>query len=277
MQALPRPGAWKLKENGYRMPLEEALKGYILPIGLAFAIAYLVHRVSGFLVGPVVRLTGLAPGSLRLRQGRQRTIYGLLSSTISFVAFVVAIVFALGFFVDRNTLVWMLGLFSAAFGLGARPLIADWLTGVGFLFGNTFDVGDKVEILGVEGVIEKIDLRTTFMRAPSGELYIIPNGEIRVIRNFSRGQFSLARIKIKVSSEDLEPAIVLLQALGKEAVTLQPDLLEPWQVLSSGEFGQYVELTLLAKVRFGQAADLQPHLLSLVHKHLEEASIHLTS
>ncbi|MBN2470828.1 MAG: mechanosensitive ion channel, partial [Anaerolineae bacterium] len=130
---------------------------------------------------------------------------------------------------------------------------------------------------GVEGVIEKIDLRTTFMRAPSGELYVIPNGEIRVVRNFSRGQFSLARIKIKVSSEDLEPAIVLLQTLGKEAVTLQPDLLEPWQVLSSGEFGQHVELTLLAKVRFGQAADLQPHLLSLVHKHLEEAGIHLSS
>lgn len=259
------------------MPLEEALKGYILPIGLAFAIAYLVHRVSGFLVGPVVRLTGLAPSSLRLRQGRQRTIYGLLSSTISFVAFVVAIVFALGFFVDRNTLVWMLGLFSAAFGLGARPLIADWLTGVGFLFGDTFDVGDKVEILGVEGVIEKIDLRTTFMRAPSGELYVIPNGEIRVVRNFSRGQFSLARIRIKVSSEDLEPAIVVLQTLGNEAVALQSDLLEPWQVLSSGEFGQHVELTLLAKVRFGQAADLQPHLLSLVHKHLEEAGIHLSS
>jgi small-conductance mechanosensitive channel len=45
----------------------------------------------------------------------------------------------------------MVGLFAAAFGLGARPLVSDYLTGVGFLFEDTFDVGEKVDILGNEG------------------------------------------------------------------------------------------------------------------------------
>jgi small conductance mechanosensitive channel len=204
-----------------------------------------------------------------LRPERRRTLQSLAASLVTFLAFLLAFLFSLNLFVDTDTLVWMVGLFSAAFGLGARPLISDFLTGIGFLFEDTFDVGEKVEVLGVEGVVEEVNLRTTMLRSSSGELYVMPNGEIRVIRNFSRGRFSMASITLKIASADLARTLPLLEALGEEAVHLLPNLLEPWQVISkSGAIGQQTELTLVTKARFGMAAEMRPRLLALVQERL---------
>ena len=156
----------------------------------------------------------------------------------------------------------------------------DYLDGLSFIFEDTFAVGEKIELPGitaVEGMIERINLRTTSVRAPSGELYVVPNGEIRTVRNFSRGKFSVANITLKISAADLGDAIALLETLGGEAVILLPNLIEPWQVISpEGVIGQYTELTLIAKARFGKAAEMRPRLLNLVQEKMVEAGISLS-
>lgn len=259
-------------------PIGLILGRYILPIVIALMIAWIIHRLSHRLVRRMAWVSELAPRSLRPSEERQRTLNDLFASAIGFTAFILAGVFILGLFVDTTTLVWMIGLFSAAFGLGARPLISDYLTGVGFIFEDTFDVGEKVEILGVEGVVEFINLRTTMLRAPGGELYVIPNGEIRVIRNFSRGLHSLANVQLKIASSDLSAALDLLETLGEEAVMLLPNLLEPWLVINeTGVISETTELTLVAKARFGMAAEMRPRLLALVQARMSDAGIILAS
>jgi small conductance mechanosensitive channel len=238
--------------------------------------AWIIHLLAGRLAGRIVKFGLFAPKSRRLRAERQATLQGLVASAISLVAFVAAVLLSLGLFAQLDTLIWMVGLFSAAFGLGARPLISDVLTGISLIFDDTFAVGEKVEILGVEGVVESVNLRITMIRAPSGELFTMPNGEIRVVRNFSRGSFSTAKATIRIHASSLSHAIALLEEMGKEAVTLLPNLLEPWQVLSeNGLVGQHAELTLLAKARFGKAAEMRPRMLTLVQEHLTTAGIDL--
>lgn len=247
-------------------------------IVLFYAAAYIVYRLTGRLVRRVMRIGGLADRQQRMRKERQTTISGLIASGISLLAFITATLASLSLFVGANTLVWMVGLFSAAFGLSVRPLVNDFLTGVSFIFEDTYDVGEKVELLGVEGVVEAVNLRTTLMRSPTGELYVVPNGDIRVIRNFSRGRFSQVRVTIKISAGDLSQALPLLEDLGSDAVQLLPNLLEPWQVLSeTGAMGQQTELTILAKARFGKGAEMRPRLLTLVHERLAEAGMELAA
>ena len=181
-------------------------------------------------------------------------------------------------FVETTTLIWMIGLFGAGFGLSARPLISDVMAGTSFTFEDTFAVGEKVEILTIEGIIEAITLRTTWLRAPTGELFTIPNGDIRVVRNFSRGRFSMANITLKIPAADLERTVQLLEVMGQDAMDGLPNLIEPWRVISeTGIIGQTAELTLIAKARFGNAAEMRPKLLALVHKALEEENIELMS
>jgi small-conductance mechanosensitive channel len=259
--------------------VENILQSYVLPITFIFLIAWLAQLMIRRVIRRFFDLTDYyAPEKMRPREQRQHTLFALLSSAITVIAFTIAGVLSLGRFVDATTLVWMIGLFSAAFGLGSHRLISDFVTGIGFIFEDTFDVGEKVEILGVEGKIEKINLRTTTLRATTGELYIIPNGEIRMIRNFSRGRYSTANITIKVNTADLNRVLPLLEDLGTEAVSLLPNLLEPWQVISpSGATGKQAELTLVTKARFGKAAEMRPRLLALVHQRLAEADIELVN
>ena len=252
-----------------------------LKIGVYFLIAWLIALLSARLAHFIMRFRWLTPATPRPRSERDETIQSLISSAIRLAAFVTATLLSIGLFVDSNTLIWMVGLFSAAFGLGARPLIGDYLAGVSFLFEDTFSVGEKVELPGAvpfEGVVEAITLRITSLRANTGELLVVPNGEIRTLRNYSRGKFSIANVTLSIAAADLGNALAVLESLGEEAVILLPNLIEPWQVISTeGVIGQNTELTLVAKARFGMAAEMRPRLLSLVQEKLVEADIALVS
>ena len=238
--------------------------------------AWIIHLLAGRMAGRIVKFGLFASKTRRPRAERQATLKGLVASAISLVAFVGAGLLSLSLFAELETLIWMVGLFSAAFGFGARPLISDFLTGISLMFEDTFAVGEKVEILGIEGVVESVNLRITTIRSPSGELFTMPNGEIRVVRNFSRGSFSMTKATFKIQASTLSRVLELLEELGKEAVTLLPNLLEPWQVLSeTGAVGQHAELTLLAKARFGQAAEMRPRMMDLVQERLTAAGVDL--
>ncbi len=243
-----------------------------------FLIAYLIHLMSKGLSRRWVKPRRFARRRSRSGPERQATLTGLISGLITVGSFTAAILVSLGLFIGLTNLVWIVGLFSAAFGLGARPLVSDFLAGISFIFDDTFGVGEKVEIpvlgIHVEGTIEAVNLRSTLIRSPTGELFTVPNGEIRLVRNYSRGKFSRADIMLSIPADSLSQAIPLLEDLGTEAVTLLPNLLEPWQVISeTGQIGHYAQLTLITKAQFGCAAEIRPRLLTLVQERLAEAGI----
>jgi len=244
---------------------------------IAWLLAFLLKRLARWLV----KLGRLFPKIRKPTPERQRTLQSLVSSTVDLVIFMIAFMASMGLFITPDAIAWMVGLFTAAFGFGARLLVSDYLGGLNFLFEDTFAVGEKIELHGttpLEGVVEKINLRVTMLRSPSGELYVVPNGEIRTVRNFSRGKFSIANVTVKISAADLGNALTILEALADEAVALLPNLIERWQVTSTqGVIGQYTELTLLAKARFGKAAEMRPRLLALVQERLLEENIQLVS
>jgi small conductance mechanosensitive channel len=247
----------------------------VLPIVLYFAIAFVIHRLGRLFAPGMARLLGWRVNK-RSRPERSETLQGLISGIVAVLAYLGAILASLRLYVQTDTLVWLVGLFAAGFGLSARPIISDFLAGISFLFEDSFSVGEKVELVGVEGVIENVNLRVTKLRGSGGELYVIPNGEIRLIRNFSRGRFSVANIHLKILTDQLPEAIRLLESLSEEAVSLLPNLIEPWQLISeSGSIGRNTELTMVCHARFGKAAVLRTRLLALVQERLNLADIHL--
>jgi len=174
----------------------------------------------------------------------------------------------------------VLGLFSAAFGLAARPLVSDLLAGIGFIFSDTFDIGEKVEfhISGdnIQGVVEEVNLRNTRVRAPTGELFTLPNGEIGVVRNFSRGKFSAAQITLYVAPEDLQRALDVLQPMAGDVYHQFDDLVEPWQLISTSTLtSRKIELTVIAHASLGKGAELKLKLINVIHDALKQAGIEM--
>ncbi|MDJ0753225.1 MAG: mechanosensitive ion channel [Ardenticatenaceae bacterium] len=207
---------------------------------------------------------------------RRLTLTGLLNGLLRMLIVILAILSTLALFADIDSLIWLVGLFAAGFGLGARPFISDVLTGLTFIYDRTFDVGEKIEILDTIGVVESVGLRTTHLRAPSGELFVLPNGDIRMIRNFSRGKFSRLTIRLDTPAANIDQAMAILRRLGREVLVLVPDVIEQWFVTSEGELTDKIQLVIVAKTRFGRAADNKPHLEALIHQRLKEADIHAT-
>ena len=258
--------------------VEEVWLADIIKICIYFVIAAFFMFIAEWLSRKLIKIMKFSGRSNQAREGRLHTLHGLLKSLIQFLAFLIALIASFGLFVKADTLVWLVGLFSAAFSLSARPVISDVMTGVGFLFEDTFSVGEKVEILGMEGVVEEINLRSTLMRSSTGELFVIPNGEIRTIRNFSRGRFSPANITLKISIDDLNKAMAVLESLSQEALEVLPNLVEDIHIISGSEtVSQNVELTILAKAKFGKAAEMKPRLQALISEKLSENGIKLVN
>jgi small conductance mechanosensitive channel len=164
-------------------------------------------------------------------------------------------VLVLSIFIDSTGLLTFLGLFSAAFGLGARPLVSDYLSGAIFLFEDQYNVGEKVEIFGIEGTVIDVNLRTTMLRSPSGEIYIIPN-----------------------KSRHLDGALAVLEQLMPTLPAKIPELTETPRILSEdGALGDQVSLTIFAKARYTEGAEARRKLLSVINDALEEAGIDTTA
>jgi moderate conductance mechanosensitive channel len=257
-----------------------AATSLVLTAGIYLGAGLLAVLFAHPLARLLLTVARLSPSARRTSAERRRTLEALIASLISLLAIVVTGVAALSLFVPSQTLIWVVGLFSAAFGLGARGMVADFVAGGSFIFHNTFAIGEKIELYSgmnrVEGIVEAVNVRNTLVRAPTGELFTIPNGEIGVVRNFTRANLSAVKIRLNVSSEALGLALDLLEALGHEAVGLLPDLREPWQIISTSDTaGPYTEVTVLASSGFGQAAALRLRLIALIYERLHGAGISL--
>lgn len=250
---------------------------FLLYIALPFVLAYVVSLLSGWIARRTSRL-----GAMTLRAGkpsaeRRKTLESLGSSAISLLAFMLAAMFVFSRYVAPDTLLWVVGLFSAAFGFAARPVVSDWMAGLSFIFRDTFDVGDKVEfiIMGasvpIEGVIERINVSDCVLRAPTGEQFTVPNGEIRVVRNFTRGAFSGVRLKLLIPVARLPETLPIIEAAAQEAPALLPELLEPWRLIATDTpVGERAELMLIARSRHGEGAQLKLDILALLQTRLKE-------
>ena len=122
-----------------------------------------------------------------LRAKKLRTITGILRATASTVIILVAFIMILreiGF--DITPLLASAGIVGLALGFGAQSLVKDIIAGFFLLIENQFDEGDEIEVSGEKGVVQKITLRTIWLKDNDGVLHIIPNGSIVVVKNFSK-------------------------------------------------------------------------------------------
>ena len=250
----------------------------IVTIALYVLAAVAISLLARRLARPIVLAGRRLPGKPAMAPSRQRTLESLIASLISLLAFVLALFGIFSHFIDSERLIWIIGLFSAAFGLGARSLVADILAGTRFIFRNTFTIGEKVEMTvgaaTVVGNVEEVNVTNTLIRSPSGEAHIVPNGDILVITNYSRAPYSSAKIKLFVKSEHLASALDTLEATATAATEELADVIEPFQVLSTSDImGNKVELTIMAHCLYAKAATVKLRLMDLVYCRLRAAGV----
>jgi small-conductance mechanosensitive channel len=79
------------------------------------------------------------------------------------------------------------GVVGLAIGFGAQSLMKDYFTGFFILLENQMTTGDMVKIADRTGTVEDVTLRYVRLRDTDGSVHHVPNSEIKVVTNISRG------------------------------------------------------------------------------------------
>lgn len=104
---------------------------------------------------------------------------GLIRLLVSFAVFAIAFVVVLdNLGVNVTGLVAGLGVGGIAIGLAAQGIFADLFAALAIIFDRPFRRGDKISYDQTNGVIEAIGLKSTRIRAFTGELRIISNRQL---------------------------------------------------------------------------------------------------
>ncbi len=119
---------------------------------------------------------------------RVTTMSGVLANVWRFFVFVVAGAIILGMLgINLTPLLASATIIGATLGFGAQQIVRDYFSGILMTMEDQYNVGDSVTVGGVTGVIEDVTMRLTRFRGVDGTMYVIPNGDIRLVGNLSRG------------------------------------------------------------------------------------------
>jgi len=150
-------------------------------------------------------------------QRRMQTLQTLASRLATVVIALIALLMILSKFqVDIGPAIAGFGVLGIAIGFGAQTLVRDWLSGIFIVLENQYSVGDVVSIAGVDGVVEGFSLRRTVLRNLDGTVHNVPNGQIVVASNMTRGW---ARVNLDVSvayDTDIDRASAVIDRIGQE-------------------------------------------------------------
>src|SRR5262249_60472353 len=119
---------------------------------------------------------------------RARTIGQILKNAVTAVVVAWAAVHGLDILGwDVKPLLVGASILGAALGFGAQFLVRDVIAGTFIFIEDQFVVGDTIEVNGQPATVEAVTLRSTRLRDFQGRELHVPNGEMKVVVNHSRG------------------------------------------------------------------------------------------
>jgi len=238
-------------------------------------ISIIVVQVGKYIIRKIFKIKLKSP--LRKEERREQTLLKLLENTISYVVYFSAILAILQEFnIDVKGLLAGAGVLGLAVGFGAQSLVKDVISGFFILFEDQFSVGDYVKIGTAEGSVEEIGLRTTKIKNFTGELYILPNGTISQVVNYSlKNSLAIVDVTIpfELGVEKVEKSInVFLDSMSKD----NPDLLGKPKLIGAHDFTEDAVIErIIAETMPMRHFDTARNISVGIKKHLEQDGIEI--
>jgi len=256
-----------------------------LPILLTVVAAILATLILRVIVRRFQRKLEQAPhlseaGNLQ----RAATLAHALSATFVVIVWVLAGMLILNYLdVPLAPFIASAGIVGVALGFGAQSIVKDTLTGFFILLENQFGVGDTVEIrTPANPILGRVEwLRATSLRAYDGTLHIVPNGNIVLVSNKSRG-WARAIVDTAIAyGQDPEQVRELLDELFDELrVELRNDpKMKGWVMDGPSVLGiettsdTGVVIRAVAETRPSKKADVERILRARITRRLTERGI----
>ncbi|WP_271397552.1 mechanosensitive ion channel family protein [Salinicoccus roseus] len=214
---------------------------------------------------------------------RNQTLINVLQNAATvFIWFVVIMMVLETFSLPVRTLLAGAGVVGLAIGFGAQSLVKDMITGFFIILENQFDKGDFVRVntsgtTVAEGEVLSLGLRASKIQGWEGELFIIPNGTINEVVNFSRyNAISMLDMNVSVE-EDLDAVENTLEQFfearwqEEEMLVSKPEILG-LQGIENGEAIIRIMLETQPMEHFGVTRRMR----KAIKNHLEGKGIYIS-
>jgi small-conductance mechanosensitive channel len=247
------------------------------------AVAIVITLLARLLVRRFQRrLEGSPSITQEINLQRITTLTHALSAAAIVIIWVIASMLILGQLdVNLAPLLASAGVAGVAIGFGAQSVVRDTLAGFFILLENQYGVGD---VLGVQttagpatGRVESLTLRITTLRDFDGTLHIVPNGNIQVVSNKSRG-WARAIIDVRLApDEDVSRVRDVLDDLFEDLRTDPKlnDWIREWPTVlgveTASEFTKVLRVT--AETRPSKRFDAERLLRERITARLVESGI----
>ena len=190
--------------------IDKLLKTIIIFIAIKIIIKISYVLIEKFFIREQI-------SKLRMEERKAHTLAAIIKSLCKYIFYFIGIMMVLDIFgIPTASILATAGVGGLAIGFGAQSLVKDIITGFFILFEDYFSVGDYIQVAEFDGVVEEIGIRSTRLRAFSGDLHIIPNGNIDIVTNRSRGDMR-ALVEVRIDyKEDIDKALDALNRVAKE-------------------------------------------------------------
>jgi small-conductance mechanosensitive channel len=247
---------------------------HVLQIAIIVVLVWLARRIARRVIPTGLALGMRAPSpngndSTTLTPEEQaRRLETLQSVLVRTTEVVVLILGALMVLADLSVPIAPVlagaGVLGVAIGFGAQSLVRDFMAGLLILLENQYGRGDVVQIAGVSGVVEEVNLRRTVLRDANGTVHSVPNGEVRVASNMSRG-WSRVNFNLRVGYEaDLDQVRAVIDRVGNELAVdpeWAPLISSPPRVVQVDSFDDSgISLKIMATTKPTRQADVGSEL-----------------
>lgn len=205
-------------------------------------------------------------------------------TVLSFATQVVrVVVFLIGFIavlqrlgVQTTSIIAVLGAASLAVGLALQGTLSNVAAGVLLLVLRPYKVGDVIDIGGVAGSVQRLDLFTTQMSNANNHKIVVPNSKVLgdTILNLSGQKTRRVEINFSVGyGEDLSSARAVLAGVAEAHEKVLPDP-APWTGVT-GLLDSAVQITLHAWVASEDWWQTQADLMQGGKEALDSADIEI--
>jgi len=152
----------------------------------------------------------------RIDEKRKKTLLQLSRNIVRILIIILASLFILEVYgIDTKTLIASLSVIGVVLGLAFQDLLKDFIAGISIVIEGQYRVGDIVTINGFKGEVIAVGLKSTKLKAYTGEIMILANRLITDVINYNLSN-SLAIVDIDVAYEsDIEKVESVLKSLSE--------------------------------------------------------------
>lgn len=215
--------------------LEKILvKEIVAPI-IIILISIIAYAIAKAVIRKIFKLKTF--NNKNVDSKRLQTIVSLCINFVKFFIIIVAGITILDVYgIDTKSLLASLGVFSAVLALALQDILKDFVAGISIIIEGQFKLGDVVTIGGFKGEVVNLSLKSTRIKAYTGEIKILANRNVTEVINHSLSK-SLAVVDVGVAYEsDLDKVEKVLKELSEKLSNEIEDLVEPIEILGVNAF-----------------------------------------